>query len=90
MSYRNTYKGIFSKKFKKCRSRKDYKKLCKEMINQFDVIDHVDENQCRIFTSMVGEEAYLEAIALSIKMFILEEQGYSTNILTYEEDLGDM
>lgn len=90
MGYRNTYKGIFSKKFKKCKSRKDYKKLCREMISQFDVIDHVDDNQYKIFTSMIGEEAYLGAIALSLKMLLLEEQGYSTDIITYERDIRDL
>lgn len=80
-----SYHDIFAKKYKKCKSKKDYKKLCQEMIFQYDVIDKVDENQCKIFSSIIGQDAYLEGIALAIKMYILEQQGVSCDIISLIE-----
>jgi hypothetical protein len=70
-----SYCDIFSDKMKKCKSKKDYKRLCKEMIVQFDAIDHVDENKWQIFSSMIGEDNYLKGQAMAVKMYILEKQG---------------
>ena len=77
-----SYQDIFSEKFKNCKSKKDYKKLCKSMIQQFEVIDRVDENQWKIFSSMIGSDTYAEGLALAIKMYILELQGISTDIIS--------
>lgn len=85
-----SYYDLYSRKFKKCKSKKDYKRLCKEMINLYSAIDHIDQNQWRIFSSIMGEEEYLSAIALSIKMYILESQGLSCNVVTYERDCNGL
>ena len=88
MNYTNTdsiyksYQEIFSEKLEKCKSKKDYKKLCKSMIRQFAVIDGVDENQRKIFSSLIGTDAYDDGMALAIKMYILELQGISTDIVS--------
>ena len=78
----HSYQDIFSEKIKKCKSKKDYKKLCKEMIRQFEVIDQVEENQYIVFSSMIGSDAYLEAMALAIKMYVLEQQGISCDVIS--------
>lgn len=80
-----SYEELFSKKFKKCKSKKDYKKLCREMLMQFDAIDHIDANQCKIFSTILGTDTYAEGMALAIKMYILEQQGISCDILSIEE-----
>ena len=84
-----TYQDIFTEKFKKCKSKKDYKKLCREMIKQYEVIDQVDENQWQIFSSLIGPETYLNAVAMSIRMYILQQQGIPCDVvsLTDEVDL---
>lgn len=84
-----SYHDLFVKKYKKCQSKKDYKKLCKEMIFQYDVIDKVDENQSKIFTSMIGSETYSAVLALAIKMYILEQQGVSCDIVSLIENFDD-
>lgn len=88
MEYKS-YKGIFDKKFKKCRSKKDYKRLCKEMIFQFDTIDKIDENQWKIFTTLLGTETYAEGIAMAIKMYLLEQQGLSVDVFSCEDILDE-
>ena len=80
-----SYKEIFTKKYKNCKSKKDYKKLCKDMIFQFDVIDKVDENQWKIFSTLFGEDNYSQGLALALKMYLLEQQGISCDILTIED-----
>lgn len=79
-----SYKEIFEKKLKDCKSKKDYKKLCKQMLLQFDTIDHIDQNQWRLFSEILGEDLYSQIIALSIKMYILEQQGIPCDILSIE------
>ena len=81
MKYESYYE-TFSRKYRKCKSKKDYKKLCREMINLYGVIDQVDENQWKIFSSVLGEEKYVEGLALAIKMYILEQQGISCDIVS--------
>ena len=80
-----TYKEIFSKKFKKCKSKKDYKRLCHEMLTQLDVIDKVEDNQYKIMAYLIGEDAYSRVLALSIKMYLLERQGIPCDVLTIED-----
>ena len=79
-----SYKEIFAKKLKACKSKKDYKRLCKEMIIQFDAIDHIDRNQWRLFSEILGEDVYARIISLAIKMYILEKQGIPCDILSIE------
>ena len=87
----SSYHDIFSAKYKRCSSKKDYKRLCKEMIYQYGIIDKVDENQMRVFSSMIGENTYLQGVALAIKMLVLENQGISTDIVAiYDKDLNNI
>lgn len=79
-----SYYEIFSDQFAQCKSKKDYKKLCKLMLKQFEVIDKVDANQWRVFSSLVGSDLYSYGIALAIKMYILEQRGVPVDILTIE------
>ena len=79
-----TYYDIFAEKFNHCKSKKDYKKLCKMMLKQFDVIDKVDANQWKIFSSLVGSDLYSYGIAMAIKMFIMEQQGIPVDVVTIE------
>jgi len=88
MEYKS-YQDLFSQKLKKCNSKKDYKKLCKEMIHQFEVIDHVESNQCRIFSSLIGSDNYVKGMALAIKMYMLEQQGVPCDIISVEEILDE-
>lgn len=81
-----TYYTTFHQKYKNCKSKKDYKKLCKEMISLYNMIDKMDENQWKIFSSVMGEDAYAQGIALALKMSILEMQGVSYDILTCEQN----
>lgn len=81
-----SYQTIFYDKLKKCKSKKDYKRLCKEMIKQFEVIDDVEANQYRIFSSMIGSENYLKGMALAIKMYMLQRQGVYMDIIDLSED----
>ena len=85
MKYESYYE-TFSRKYKKCKSKKDYKKLCREMVHLFDAIDHIDANQWKIFSSVIGEEEYLEGLALSIKMYILEQQGLPCDVIYTTEN----
>ena len=80
-----SYREIFSSKMKKCKSKKDYKRLCKEMIYQFDVIDKIDENQCRILSTMIGSDNYTKALAMAIKMYLLEQQGQEVDVVSFEQ-----
>lgn len=80
-----SYHDIFSTKLKQCNSKKDYKKLCKEMLVQFSVIDKVDANQSKIISSMIGPDNYTKAMALAIKMYILERQGIPYDFLSVED-----
>ena len=79
-----TYYDIFAEKFHQCESKKDYKKLCKMMLKQLDVIDKVDANQWKIFSSLVGSDIYSYGIAMAIKMFIMEQQGIPVDIVAVE------
>ena len=81
-----SYYEIFASKMKKCKSKKDYKKLCKEMLYQFDAVDHIDENMWKIFSSTIGEDVYTDAMSAAIKMYILEKQGIICDILSIEKD----
>ena len=54
------------------------------MLKQFEVIDKVDANQWRVFSSLVGSDLYSYGIALAIKMYILEQRGVPIDILTVE------
>ena len=85
----HTYHDIFQAKLKKCKSKKDYKRLCKQMVFQLDVIDKIDENQRRIISSIVGSDNYTQIMAMAIKMFILEQQGMSVDILPCTENMCD-
>ena len=76
-----SYCEIFSAKLKKCKSKKDYKRLCKEMIIQFDAIDQVDENKWQVFSTMIGEDNYLKGQAIAIKMYIMEKQGIPYSLI---------
>ena len=80
----SSYREIFIKQYKKCHSKKQYKRLCKQMIKQFDVIDAIDNNLWRIFSDTMGEDVYPKAVAMAIQMYILEKQGMSCDILSYE------
>lgn len=90
MGIYNSYYDIFYRKLKKCKSKKDYKKLCKEMIFQLGAIDKIDENQWKILSSIIGEDAYAKALALSIKMYLLEQQGVSCDIISSYKDHIDI
>lgn len=84
-----SYHDIFSDKLKSCKSKKDYKRLCKEMISQLGVIDKVDANQGRILSSMIGPENYTKAMALAIKMYLLERKGIPCEYISIEEELDN-
>ena len=79
-----SYYDIFAEKFAKCESKKDYKKLCKMMLKQLDVIDKVDANQWKIFSSLVGSDLYSYGIAMAIRMYIMEQQGVPVDVVTIE------
>ena len=83
----DSYKEIFSKKFKRCHSKKDYKRLCREMMFQLEVIDGVDANLWKIFSNTIGEEAYSEALTLALKMYVLERQGIDCDIAPQDENI---
>ena len=70
-------------------SVREFQKLCREMINLYGVIDQVDENQWKIFSSVMGEEKYVEGLALAIKMYILEQQGISCDIVSYTHNFDN-
>lgn len=84
-----SYQDIFSAKLKKCKSKKDYKRLCKEMILQLEVIDEVDENQFQVFSSLIGADNYIKGQALAIKMYILDKEGIPYDIVSCNDYLGD-
>lgn len=85
-----TYYDLYCKRYKKCKSKKDYKKLCKDMILHMDILDKLEVNHHRIFGSMLGEDTYMEGLALAIKMYMLEEQGINCDIIAYSEDPLEM
>lgn len=85
-----SYRDIFARKMKQCKSKKDYKKLCKEMIFQFGVIDKIDENQYKVFSSLIGSDNYLRGMASAIKMYLLEKQGVSFDIISQEDTFQDL
>lgn len=89
INYNNFYE-MFEHAYKKCKSKKDYKKLCKKMLKQFDVVDGVTDAQTRILTHMLGEDKYLSIIALSIKLYLLELQGIPYDIVSIERNLEDL
>ena len=85
-----SYHDIFSKKLKKCKSKKDYKRLCKDMIFQFDAIDHVDENKYKIFSSLIGQDNYVKGQMLAVKMYFLDQQGIPYDVLSMSNlDIDD-
>ena len=84
-----SYCEIFSAKLKKCKSKKDYKRLCKEMIIQFDAIDQVDENKWQVFSTMIGEDNYLKGQAIAIKMYIMEKQGIPYSLIPDSRDMDE-
>ena len=49
------------------------------------VIDKVEENQYKILSSMIGEDASSRILALAIKMYWLERQGFDCDLLTIED-----
>lgn len=82
-----SYYDTFSSKMKKCKSKKDYKKLCKSMLYQFDAIDHIDANLWKVFSSTVGEDIYVGALSAAVEMYILEKRGVRCEVLSIEQDL---
>lgn len=85
MSEYYRYQEIYRSRYKKCKSKKDYKKLCKDMLLQLDVIDRIDENQFKIISQMVGEEGCYEILALAIKMYVLDKQGIPYEMISVED-----
>ena len=85
-----SYNEMFTQKYKKCQSKKDYKKLCKEMIRQLTLIDKIDANLLRIFAATMGEDVYPKALAMAIQMYLIEQQGISCDLLTYENHTPDI
>lgn len=81
-----SYYETFSEKYKKCKSKKDYKKLCKEMIHLYGVIDEIDMNQWKVFSTILGDDAYTKGVALAIKMYLLEQQGISCDVISYTKE----
>lgn len=82
-----SYYNIFAKKYMACKSKKDYRKLCKFMLKQFDVIDGVDEKQWQLFSSLIGTDTYIKILSLSLKMYMLEQQGIPYDIVSVEQEL---
>ena len=80
----SSYHDTFSVKYKKCKNKKDYKRLCKEMIFQLGVIDALDDNQWKIMSATLGEDAYSQIQAAAIRMYLLDQQGIPYDILTIE------
>ena len=80
-----SYYSIFEDKYKKCKSKKDYRKLCKSMLRQFQVIDGVDEKQWQLFSSLIGTETYIKILSLSIKLYLLDQQGIRYDVITCED-----
>ena len=85
MEQYKSYSDMFSKKLETCDKKKDYKKLCKEMIAQFEVIDKIDYNQFKIFSSIIGSDNYTKVLTLAVKLYLLEEQGYDLIDMVAEE-----
>lgn len=90
MEYNKSYYSIFAKKYKRCKSKKDYRRLCKFMLKQFDVIDGVDAKQWELFSSLIGTDAYVRILTLSIKMYMLEQQGIPYDLISVEDEIGNM
>lgn len=82
----DTFYGRFRRKYKSCKSKKDYKHLCKELLALCDAIDKIDENRWKIFAPMIGEEKYLQGLTLSVKMYLLEQNGVSCDVIHCEID----
>jgi len=80
-----SYYSIFEDKYKKCKSKKDYRKLCKFMLRQFKVIDGVDEKKWQLFSSLIGTEAYIKILSLSVKLYLLDQQGIRYDVITCED-----
>lgn len=85
-----SYQESFLCKYKKCKSKKDYKKLCKDMLFQYKVIDGVDANLYKILSEMIGEDSYYEVLAMAIKMYILDSRGipYEMIPIDISQDMG--
>lgn len=85
-----SYYDIFQPKYDKCKSKKDYKKLCKEMMKQLEVIDKVDNNQWEIFSSLIGYDLYAQGVAPAIKMYVYELNGIPFDIITIHDKQSDI
>ena len=81
----SSYTELFTDKLKNCKKKKDYKRLCKEMIVQFDAIDKIDYNQFKIFSSIIGSDNYSKVITMAVKLYLLQEHGYDIDGMTAEE-----
>lgn len=82
-----SYTDMFTKKLENCEKKKDYKKLCKEMITQFEVIDKIDITQFKLFSSIMGAENYIKVVTLAAKIYLLQEQGCDlVDIITEQLD----
>ena len=84
-----SYQDMFTVQLKSCKSKKDYKRLCKQMIKQFEVIDRVEENQWRVFASTIGPDAYIEGMTLALEMYVLEQQGIPCDIVSICDRRGN-
>ena len=60
------------------------------MIFQYGVIDKIDENQCRIFSTMIGSDNYSRVLAMAIKMYLLEQQGQEVDVISLERYFDDL
>lgn len=85
-----SYYDMFNRKFNKCHSKKDYRKLCKAMLKQLEVIDGVDIKQQELFSQLLGTDVYLKILALSIKMYILDQQGIPYDTIMLEHSIDDL
>ena len=76
--------------YKQCKSKKDYKKCCKSMLRQFEVIDGVDEQEWKLFSTLIGDDAYFQGKSLALRMYMLECQGISSDIISVAQGSDEL
>lgn len=71
---------LYDLKLSRCKSKKDYKRLCKKMIKHMEVTDGISEYTWGIMAKLIGEDNYAKVQALAISAYIAKARGYDVDI----------
>lgn len=76
----------FKKSMGNCKSKKDYKKLCKKMLNQIEAMDCTSDYMRTILSEIIGEDNYYNLLSVALQAYVAKSKGYDIHLETIHLD----